>query len=34
VVTLALEGRYPVDLGAMSALKSAPGVDHVRPAAA
>jgi hypothetical protein len=32
-VTLELEGRYPVDLGAMSALKSAPGVDQVRPAA-
>jgi DNA polymerase-3 subunit alpha len=31
VVTIALEGRYPVDFGAMSAFKSAPGVDQVRP---
>lgn len=34
VVTIALEGRYPVDFGAMSAFKSVPGVDQVRPAAA
>jgi DNA polymerase III subunit alpha len=33
-VTVALKGSYPVDLGAMSALKSVPGVDQVRPAAA
>ncbi len=34
VVTIALDGRYPVDFGAMSAFKSVPGVDQVRPAAA
>jgi DNA polymerase-3 subunit alpha len=34
VVTIILEGRYPVDFGAMSAFKSVPGVDQVRPAAA
>jgi DNA polymerase-3 subunit alpha len=34
VVTIALDGRYPVDFGAMSAFKSAPGVDQVRPVAA
>ncbi len=34
VVTIALDGTYPVDFGAMSAFKSAPGVDQVRPAAA
>ena len=34
VVTIALEGRYPVDFGAMQAFKSVPGVDQVRPAAA
>jgi DNA polymerase-3 subunit alpha len=34
VVTLALAGRYPVDYGAISAFKAAPGVDHVRPIAA
>jgi DNA polymerase III subunit alpha len=33
-VTMKLNGSYPVDLGAMSALKSIPGVDQVRPAAA
>ncbi len=33
VVTIALDGRYPVDFGAMSAFKSVPGVDQVRPAA-
>jgi DNA polymerase-3 subunit alpha len=34
VVTIALDGRYPVDFGTMSAFKSVPGVDQVRPAAA
>ncbi|MDP3736888.1 MAG: DNA polymerase III subunit alpha [Hyphomonadaceae bacterium] len=34
VITIALDGRYPVDFGAMSAFKSVPGVDQVRPAAA
>jgi DNA polymerase-3 subunit alpha len=34
VVTVALQGRYPVDFGTMSAFKSVPGVDQVRPAAA
>jgi len=34
LVTVALDGRYPVDLGAMAAFKSLPGVDQVRPAAA
>jgi DNA polymerase-3 subunit alpha len=34
LVTIALEGSYPIDFGAMSAFKSAPGVDQVRPAAA
>ncbi|MDP3492112.1 MAG: DNA polymerase III subunit alpha, partial [Hyphomonadaceae bacterium] len=34
VVTIILDGRYPVDFGAMSAFKSVPGVDQVRPAAA
>ncbi len=34
VVTIALDGRYPVDYGAIAALKSAPGVDMVRPVAA
>ncbi|RYZ01668.1 MAG: DNA polymerase III subunit alpha, partial [Alphaproteobacteria bacterium] len=33
IVTIALDGRYPVDFGAMSAFKSVPGVDQVRPAA-
>jgi DNA polymerase-3 subunit alpha len=32
LVTIALRGRYPIDFGAMSALKSSPGVDGVRPA--
>jgi DNA polymerase-3 subunit alpha len=34
VVTIALEGRYPVDFVAMQAFKSVPGVNQVRPAAA
>jgi DNA polymerase-3 subunit alpha len=34
VVTIALDGRYPVDFGAMQAFKSVPGVNQVRPAAA
>ena len=34
IVTIVLDGRYPVDFGAMSAFKSVPGVDQVRPAAA
>ncbi len=34
LVTLALDGKYPVDPGAMQAFKSVPGVDQVRPAAA
>ena len=34
VVTIVLNGKYPVDFGAMSAFKSVPGVDQVRPAAA
>ncbi len=34
VVTIALDGRYPVDFGAMQAFKSVPGVSQVRPAAA
>lgn len=34
VVTIALEGKYPVDFGAMQAFKSVPGVNQVRPAAA
>ncbi|MBI1359627.1 MAG: DNA polymerase III subunit alpha [Alphaproteobacteria bacterium] len=34
VVMIALDGVYPVDFGAMSAFKAAPGVDQVRPAAA
>ena len=33
VVTIILDGRYPVDFGAMSAFQSVPGVDQVRPAA-
>ncbi len=33
LVTIALDGTYPIDFGAMSAFKSAPGVDQVRPAA-
>ncbi len=31
IVTVALDGRYPVDFGAISAFKSIPGVDQVRP---
>ena len=34
VVTIALEGKYPVDFVAMQAFKSVPGVNQVRPAAA
>jgi DNA polymerase-3 subunit alpha len=34
VVTLALDGKYPVGPGAMQAFKSVPGVDQVRPVAA
>ena len=34
VVTIALDGRYPVDFGAMQAFKSVPGVSQVRPPAA
>jgi DNA polymerase-3 subunit alpha len=34
VVTVALDGQYPVDFGAMNAFKQAPGVELVRPAAA
>jgi hypothetical protein len=34
VVTVVLDGQYPVDFGAMNAFKQAPGVDQVRPAAA
>ena len=34
VVTIRLPGRYPVGFGTMSAFKSVPGVDQVRPAAA
>ncbi len=34
VVTIALDGRYPVDFVAMQAFKSVPGVNQVRPAAA
>jgi DNA polymerase-3 subunit alpha len=34
VVTVALDGQYPVDFGAMNAFKQALGVDQVRPAAA
>jgi DNA polymerase-3 subunit alpha len=34
LVTIALDGRYPVDFRAMSAFKSVPGVDQVRPVAA
>ncbi|MBK8841225.1 MAG: DNA polymerase III subunit alpha [Hyphomonadaceae bacterium] len=34
VVTIKLPGRYPVGFGTMSAFKSVPGVDQVRPAAA
>ena len=34
VITIVLNGKYPVDFGAMSAFKSVPGVDQVRPAAA
>ncbi len=34
VVTIALDGRYPVDFGAMQAFKSVPGVNQVRPTAA
>jgi DNA polymerase III subunit alpha len=32
LVAVALDGRYPVDFGAMAAFKSLPGVDQVRPA--
>ena len=31
IVTMRLDGRYPVDYAAMAALKSTPGVDQVRP---
>ena len=34
LVTIALDGRYPVDFGAMQAFKAVPGVNQVRPAAA
>jgi DNA polymerase-3 subunit alpha len=34
LVTIALEGKYPVDFVAMQAFKSVPGVNRVRPAAA
>ncbi|MEZ5939101.1 MAG: DNA polymerase III subunit alpha, partial [Hyphomonadaceae bacterium] len=34
VVTIQLDGRFPVDFGAMAALKAIPGVDQVRPASA
>ena len=34
VVTVELDGRFPVDFGAMQAFKSVPGVNQVRPAAA
>jgi DNA polymerase-3 subunit alpha len=34
LVTIVLDGRYPVDFRAMSAFKSVPGVDQVRPVAA
>ena len=34
VVTVELEGRFPVDFGTMQAFKSVPGVNQVRPAAA
>jgi len=34
VVTVELDGRYPVDFGTMQAFKSVPGVNQVRPAAA
>ncbi len=34
VVTIELEGRYPMDYAAMAALKSAAGVEQVRPIAA
>jgi DNA polymerase-3 subunit alpha len=34
LITIALDGRYPVDFRAMSAFKSVPGVDQVRPVAA
>ncbi len=34
VVIIVLDGKYPVDFGAMQAFKSVPGVNQVRPAAA
>ena len=34
VVTVELDGRFPVDFGAMQAFKSVPGVNQVRPASA
>jgi DNA polymerase-3 subunit alpha len=34
IVTVELEGRFPVDFGTMQAFKSVPGVNQVRPAAA
>jgi len=34
VVTVELDGRFPVDFGTMQAFKSVPGVNQVRPAAA
>lgn len=33
VVTVELDGRFPVDFGTMQAFKSVPGVNQVRPAA-
>ncbi len=31
IVTVEVEGRYPVDFGAISAFKSIPGIEQVRP---